>query len=338
MIITVVATILILGLLIFFHELGHFLAAKSSDVYVEEFALGMGPILFSKQKGETLYSLRAIPIGGFVRMIGEDPEDEDDPRSLNRKTPLTRIFISIAGVVANIIVAIVIFSLIFMIQGVPSSEPVIGDILVDGPAEQAGLLPGDIITNIDGNAVEEWTDITGHVRPYPNQSKVFTITRNGTEMEFNVQIGLDESTNDGLIGISSTSERSNIFSSIKNGFVQTFSLIIMIFVALGSIFTGSSAVQGAGPVGIAQLVGEVTRTGLINTLSFTAMLSVNVGIFNALPIPPLDGSRILLIIVEVIRGKPIDPKKENLIYLIGFALLITFAVVITYQDILRLGQ
>ncbi|MFP4456307.1 MAG: RIP metalloprotease RseP [Clostridia bacterium] len=338
MAVTIFLTIFILGILVLFHELGHFIAAKASDVCVHEFSIGMGPKLISRDRGETTYSLRALPIGGYVRMAGEEPDDEHHPRGFDTKKPFTRIFISIAGVIMNILLAILIFAIVGFMQGVPSEQAIVGEVIENTPAEEAGLMPGDKIIAIDEYEVNSWEDITKHIKPSSNQDRQLTIERDNQVINLSITPQEDEVTGEGVIGITSTLERGSPFKSIVAGIEQAFFMIYMIFAALGSMITGQTAAQGAGPVGIAQMVGEISRTGLINTMSFTAMLSLNVGIFNALPIPPLDGSRILLIIIEAIRGKKIDPKKENLIYIFGFALLITLAVVVTYQDIIRLGQ
>lgn len=338
MAVTIILTIFILGILVLFHELGHFVAAKASDVCVHEFSIGMGPKLVSTDKGETMYSLRALPIGGFVRMAGEEPDDEYHPRGFDTKKPLTRIFISFAGVLMNIFLAILIFAIVGFMQGVPSEQAIVGQVIEGTPAEEAGLMPGDEIIAIDGNEVNSWEDITKYIKPSANQEKKLKIERGNQVITLDITPEEAEITGEGIIGISSALEKGSLLKSIVAGIEQTFFMIYLIFAALGSMITGQTAAQGAGPVGITQMVGEVSQKGLINTMSFTAMLSLNVGIFNALPIPPLDGSRILLIIIEAIRGKKIDPKKENLIYVVGFALLITLAIVVTYQDIVRLGQ
>jgi len=338
MIVTIIITVLILGILVLFHELGHFLAAKASDVCVHEFSIGMGPKVVSTDKGETTYSLRALPIGGYVRMAGEEPDDEYHPRGFDTKKPLTRIFISIAGVLMNIFLAILIFAIVGFVQGIPSEQAIIGEVIEQTPAQEAGLQANDKIVAIDGNEINSWEEITQYIKPSPNQERVLTINRDGQTITINITPQEDELTGEGVIGITSKLERGSPIRSILAGVEQTFYMIYLIITALISMVTGQTAAQGAGPVGIAQMVGEVSETGLINTMSFTAMLSLNVGIFNALPVPPLDGSRILLIIVEAIRGKPLDPKKENFIFIVGFALLITLAIVVTYQDIIRLGQ
>lgn len=338
MAITIILTILILGILILFHEFGHFAAAKMSGVCVHEFAIGMGPKIVSFDKGETTYSLRAFPIGGYVKMAGEEPGEEPHPRGFDTKKPLTRIFISIAGVLMNIVLAILIFAIVGFFQGVPSDQAIIGEIMEGTPAESAGLKAGDKIVSISGERIDGWEDITAHIKPYPNQEKQLVVERGNQTITVSIIPAKDEVTGEGLIGITSSLERGSPFVAVAAGFKQAFYMIYLILAALGSIITGKTAAQGAGPVGIAQMVGEISQTGLLNTMSFAAMLSLNIGVFNALPVPPLDGSRILLILIEMVRGKPIDPKKENLIYLAGFALLITLAIVVTYQDILRLGQ
>ncbi len=337
MLTTIILTLIVLGIMILFHEVGHFVAAKLSDVHVYEFALGMGPKLISTTRGETTYSLRMIPIGGFVRMAGEDPEDGEDPRGLNKKSYLARLIISFAGAFMNFVLAVLLFSVIIFFQGVPDQTAVIGEIFPDTPAAEIGLQTGDRFVEINGVAITGWSDITAQIKSRPNQSITITIDRQGEQQSFEVVTKQDELSKDGYIGIGPVLKRGSIFQAVGSGIRQTLLMIQMIIMAFVSIITGQTGAQGAGPLGIAQMVGEVSKTGVLNTLSFTAMLSINVGIFNLLPVPPLDGSRILLILIEAVRGKPIDPKKENLIFFIGFALLIMFAVFVTYQDILRLG-
>ena len=335
---TILLTIIVLGLVITFHEVGHFTAAKMAGVYVHEFAIGMGPKIFTKQYKETKYSLRAIPIGGYVHMAGEDPNDIGHPRGLNTKGKLTRAFISVAGALMNFVLAALLFIIVIYFQGVPDGTATIGEIFVDTPAASAGLQVGDVLVNINGTAIQDWDGVTSAIKPYPGENLLVVVQRGTEILNFEITAGTDETTGEGFIGISPKLEAGSIFTAITNGLSHTFKMIRFIILAFIAMFTKSSGLaQGAGPLGIVQMVGEVSQTGILNTISFTALLSINVGIFNLLPIPPLDGSRVLLIGVEAIRGKPIDPKRENLIYMIGFALMIVFAIFITYQDILRLN-
>src|SRR6056297_1161175 len=274
--VTVILTVFILGILVLFHELGHFVAAKASDVCVHEFSIGMGPKVVSKDMGETTYSLRALPIGGFVRMAGEEPDDEYHPRGFDTKKPLTRIFISIAGVLMNIFLAILIFAIVGFMQGVPSEQAIVGEVIEQTPAESAGLQSGDNIVAIDGNEINSWEEISQHIKPSANQEKILKIDRNGQTITLSITTEEDELTGEGIIGITSKLERGSPLKSIFAGIEQTFYMISLIITALISMITGQTAAQGAGPVGIAQMVGEVSQTGLINTMSFTAMLSLNV--------------------------------------------------------------
>lgn len=334
---TVVLTVLILGVMITAHELGHFLAAKLGDVRVHEFALGMGPKLLSRQLGETTYSIRAIPVGGFVRMAGEEPGDEDDDRGLDKKSPWIRMFIMGAGVLMNFLLAAAIFAALFYYAGVPSQEPVIGEILAGKPAAEAGLMPGDRIISVDNNSIDSWSAVVREIRARPQQTISLLVERDGERLQFHIQTLVDEVTGEGFIGIGPQSITGAFWVSIVKGLEQTWWFIDFIVSSLVLMVTGKIAAQGAGPLGIAQMVGQVAQTGIINTLSFVAVLSINVGIFNLLPIPPLDGSRLVFLLVEVLRGKPIDPERENFIYLIGFALLIVFVLLVTFQDLQRLN-
>lgn len=333
---TILLTIIILGVMIIFHETGHFVVAKLADVHVMEFAIGMGPKVFSRKRGETAYSLRAIPIGGFVRMAGEDPDDGDDPRGIDKKSAWQRIAIMAAGAMMNFVLAVLLFSIVVFFQGVPDNQAIIGEVFPDLPAQQVGIQAGDRILSINGIDIESWQDVTKAIKNSPETVLQIKIARDNQTINLTVTTLKDEVNDEGYIGIGPHLKRGSLFSSLIYGFEHTLWIINFLITAIVGMFTGKVAAEGAGPLGIAQMVSEVSQTGFLNLMSFTAMLSINVGIFNLVPIPPLDGSRILFVVVEILRGKPIDPKKENFIYFLGFALLILFAVLITYQDILRI--
>lgn len=334
---TVLLTLLILGILIAVHELGHFSAAKMSDVKVHEFALGMGPKFLSVKKGETLYSLRVLPIGGFVRMAGEEPDDKDDPRSLNKKSPLTRMFIMSAGVIMNFLLAALILAIIFFTTGVPQDQPIIGEVISGMPAAVAGLQPGDRVLTVDNVDVNSWQELTQAIRQRPDASIQIKYQRNGQIQTIVLNTEVEEVTSEGLVGIGPQVHRHQLFTSLYHGLERTWWMIRFILSSLVLMVMRRVPAEGAGLIGVAQMVGEVSRTGFLNTLSFTAVLSISIGIFNLLPIPPLDGSRLVLLGVEAIRGKPIDPEKESLLHLIGFVMLILLVILVTYQDIQRLG-
>lgn len=333
---TVLISIIIFGVLILVHEFGHFATAKYNGVQVDEFSIGMGPKILGAKKGDTDYTLRALPLGGYVRMAGMDDPEEEHPRGFNKKTVSQRMAIIFAGPLMNFLTAILLFIFVFMVIGMPSNANVIGEVLADRPAAQAGLEPGDRIIKINDTNVESWEDIVNSIHLHPGEEIDLTISRNEATHQVTVMPELDEESGRGLIGILQSSERKGFFESIVLGMQQTYDFTKMLIVALTQMITGAIAPDVAGPVGVVQMVGEVAQYGAASLLTFAAILSINLGVINLFPIPALDGSRLVFLGFEGLRGRPVDPKKENVIHLIGFALLMILMVVITYQDILRL--
>ncbi|WP_366921671.1 RIP metalloprotease RseP [Metallumcola ferriviriculae] len=334
---TLLATVIIFGLLIFIHELGHFIVAKRAGVYVEEFSLGMGPKIVSRQKGETLYSLRALPIGGFVRMGGMESDLEvPEGQGFNDKTVLARMSVIFAGPLMNFILAVILFVVVFMVLGVPSDANVVGRVLPDKPAAEAGLMAGDRITAVDGQKVTNWMDLVRIIHNKADQEISLSIVRNGDEREFTAVPQLDPEYNVGLIGIEQSWERHGLFGAIWLGLEQSYEITKLILVGFIQTFTGQIEAEVSGPVGIYSLVGQAMKFGFGTLLNFTALLSLNLGLINLFPIPALDGSRLVFLGFEGLRGRPLDPDKENMIHLIGFALLMMLIIVITYNDIAKL--
>ncbi|MBU5677453.1 RIP metalloprotease RseP [Alkaliphilus sp. MSJ-5] len=331
---TALVAIIVFGILVLIHELGHFTVAKLVGIKVHEFAIGMGPKLIQVKKGETSYSIRALPLGGYVRMEGED-EKSDDLRSFNNKSVLARISVIFAGPFMNFVLAIALFSIIFYSIGAPTTR--IQEVMDQSPAQTAGIQSGDIIYSINGEKMDTWQNIIDTIGKSQDNSIHITIVRNGDKIEKTVKPTRDIETNRATIGIKTTIEKS-IGASIRNGFVAIKAITTGILGFLKGLITRESnaAAEIMGPVGIINLVGQVARTGWIDVVNLTAVLSVNLGLMNLLPIPALDGSRILFLLVEMLRGKPVDPEKEGMIHLIGFGLLITLMLFVTYQDILKL--
>lgn len=333
---SIIITVIILGMLIISHELGHFLAAKAVGVQVHEFAIGMGPKIFEYKGKETLFTLRALPIGGFNKMAGMEPEDEDHPRGFNKKSVGQRSLIIFAGSFMNFILALLIFIIVFMGLGVPTNRNVIGGIIPGGAAEIAGLKPGDQIVAINGEETKTWEDLTAIIHKNAGKELDFQIKRE--EKFFNVKITpvLDPEYKVGLIGIERSWEKQGFFESIVLGVKQAVELGYLLIVSLVQMIVGKIPAEVAGPVGMVQLVGQAAQYGLASVLNFAAILSLNLGLINLFPIPALDGSRLIFLGLEKLRGKPLQPEKENLIHFIGFFLLIGLMILITYQDILRL--
>lgn len=338
---TVVATIVVLGVLVFCHELGHFLGAKWSGIKVHEFSLGFGPRLIGFRDRETAYSLRALPLGGFTRMAGMEPGDEEpvaQGRSFNEKPWWQRILVIAAGPLANFLMAVVILSLVFQVQGVPVLTNVVGTVLAASPAASAGLRPGDRILSVDGHQVTDWNQMVTQIQSRPDQTIFLEIARGSGKLALAVKTTTNSS-GQGMIGITNAAPaiaRQNPLVSLATGFSYTGRITWLILAFLGQMIFHHAPAQVGGPLRVAVEIGQAAKLGAANLAELAAFLSINLGIFNLLPIPALDGSRIVFLAVEAIRGRPVDPAKENFIHMIGMALLLLLMVVVTYNDILHL--
>lgn len=333
---TFIASVFVFGLLILVHELGHFFVARLAGIRVLELAIGFGPKLAGWSKEGTDYSLRAFPLGGFCRLLGESPEEASEPDSFPRQSIAKRAAVLLAGATMNLALALVVFFIIFFfIVGVPSTETShIGYIIDDSPAQGVGLEAGDKITAIDGNPVNEWADVLNYISAKPNEEILLTFEREGVAKELAVttELSPEPEVERGIIGIG---PEVNLYSFVPS-VVVSFERFGHILLALYQVVSGQAPLDVAGPVGIVHTIGEVAQTGFVNLLILTALISINLGIINLLPIPALDGGRLLFLLVEAVRGKPIEPEKEGVIHFVGFALLITLILFVTYQDVLRL--
>lgn len=358
MILTIITFIIALGILILMHELGHFIAAKKTGVKVEEFAFGFPPRIWSKKRGETTYVINAIPIGGYVKMLGE-LEKSSDRRAFENQNRWRRFVISVAGVTANLILAWLILTLGFIIGMAPlvsspdaipgkkiSTEVVIAEVIKDSPAEKAGFAQGAYIssaTTKDGTI--NFTSIS--------QFSSFTASHRGEKVVFNYKI--DDQTYDKEVTLSKDKEASLGVLGIEHSIVrvpwyrapyvalrETYKITELTVIFLKDFFvklfsTGKVAEGVGGPVAIYVMTGAVVKIGIMAILQFIALLSINLALINILPFPALDGGRILFIILESIaRKKIVKEKVEQIIHTIGFALLIVLIVLITYKDIANL--
>lgn len=343
---TIIYFILILGGIVFFHELGHFLFAKKAGVYIYEFSIGMGPQLFKwkSKKDETMYSIRLLPIGGFVQMAGEEIDpDENIPKEkrMQSKTWLQRFSIMIAGIFFNFVLAIVLLFVVGLINGTPQKETYIGVIDKNSSAYNAGLRENFEILQVNGKkastkdilSLELIANVKKEVEiKYKNENgnveiakfKADTVDENGTT---NYKYGFS------LIN----QKQRGFFSSIKYAFTKTIELIEYMFFVIWYLITGKISLTNlSGPIGIFTMVGETAKEGLINLVYLMAIISVNVGFINFLPLPAFDGGRILFLIIEKIKGSPVNSKIENIIHTVGLGLLMLLMVFITYNDILRI--
>jgi regulator of sigma E protease len=330
---TFIASIFVFGLLILVHELGHYFVARLTGIKVLELAIGFGPKIVGWTKNNIDYSLRVFPLGGFCRMLGESPEEAEDPDSFPQKPLLSRAAVLLAGAGMNLILAIVVFFIIFFfIVGVPGMDSgTIGYVIEGTPAAASGLEDGDKILAIDGEDVNSWSDVLALISARPDQQINLVIERGGSEISYDIVTATAPETGNGMIGIAPSMQRYRFIPAVATSF-ERFGLII------GSMFqvlTGQAPLDVAGPVGIVFVIGEVAQTGFVNLLLLTALISISLGIMNLLPIPALDGGRLFFLLVEAIRGRKIDPEKEGFIHFIGFALLILLILFITYQDLLR---
>lgn len=411
---TVIAFIIIFGALVFFHELGHLVFAKRAGMLCREFAIGFGPKVFSFRWNETLYTIRLLPLGGFVRVAGEDPElveikpgynvglvfghnDKVTKLIVNNKTkypnvkvieveqidlihrlsisgfeqddevlqtfqideramlvaddqetqiaPYNRQFASktvperamqiFAGPMMNFVLALVLFVILGTLVGTPVKEPILGELTSDGSALESGLKEGDRVLSIDSQEITNWDEMVKIIQQNGDTELLFSIDRSGAQLEIPVTPKVRDGEKIGFIGVYPSVEKS-LLGSISYGFEQTYFWTRQILVGLSQLIVGQFSIDDlSGPVGIYSLTDEVVQTGIFNLMRWASILSINLGIVNLLPLPALDGGRLIFIGIEAVRGKPIDPQKEGIVHFIGFALLMLLMLVVTWNDIQR---
>ncbi|MGM9532955.1 RIP metalloprotease RseP [Intestinibacter sp.] len=372
---TIVIALLLFGIIILIHEFGHFLLAKKNGVTIHEFSIGMGPKIYSKEKGGTEYSIRILPIGGYVSMEGEEDgfdrsEEEDDlseerdlvyesleiqedkskisdeidgevainEGSFAEKTILQRASIIFAGPFFNFLGCIGFLVALFLIIGVPTTK--VGTLIDDAPAKAAGIMVGDEIKSVNGQEVSSSTDITDIISTSKGKEVKVVVNRDDKDMEFNLNPVFNKDTQTYIIGI--TFDRTkNIVKSFTNSVTTTWDITVQMVEFLGQLVTGKVAGgisnSVAGPVGVIGMVSDAAKTGITNLLYLGAVISLNLGIMNLIPFPALDGGRLLLLLIEGLRGgKKLDPSKESMINIVGMSILMAFMLFITYKDILRL--
>lgn len=414
---TVIAFIVIFGTLVAFHEFGHFLFAKKAGIMVREFAIGMGPKIFWRRIGETIYTIRLLPLGGYVRMAGEDFDtvelqpgyrvglllndkeeiekvyltrnvanpnilhidvekadldkelyiegyDEDNQfvhlkvsrdamiiekgqetliapydRQFESKPLASRAMAIFAGPLFNFILAFFIFLALGLMNGVPTNEPIISEVNPDRPAAAAGLQEGDLVTSVNGEKIDSWTQFSEAIQESPGIPMAIEVDRDGRQVALNVTPDTVEDAGHefGQIGVIYSSPlEKGILKSVVFGAEQTYSWTVKIFELLGQLVTGQFTIDAlSGPVGIYKATEEVAKFGIFNLMNWGAVLSINLGIMNLLPLPALDGGRLLFFLFEGLRGKPIDKQKEGMVHFVGIMLLMALMLVVTWNDIQR---
>ena len=336
---TILAAIFVFGVLVTVHEFGHFITAKMTGMRVDEFAIGFGPKIYQQKDGETLYSLRAIPLGGYNKIAGMDPDDPVEPNAFNSKPIPARMLVILAGALMNFILPIILFSGIFMVEGRLQlvNEPVLGTVVDEMAAARAGLKAGDRIVTIDGKNVETWTDVVLNLRKAGTEEVTLTAERNGVLQTYKMTPMFDKDAGRPLIGVSPkfSKESLGFFGSIKEGFIYTKNIGLSMVSGLYRIVSGNAPADVAGPIGVAQMAGQVAEKGLLPLMNFVAFLSINLGVINLLPLPALDGGHFVLLLLEALRGKPLGGKAMTNIQMVGVALILALTVFSTFKGITR---
>ena len=339
---TIIYFILVLGITIMIHEFGHFIFAKKAGVYVYEFSLGMGPKLFkfTRKNDETEYSIRLFPVGGFVSMAGEDMEDEGNipkEQQLINKKWSQRFMTIIAGILFNFILAIILLFVVALINGAPVQKPTIYSVDPSYPVGQTDIKVGDIITKINDKKISSQDDLMLELQV--NSGKTISIEVNNNETyTVTPTLVTEDGVSSYVYGFTLDNKvEKGILPAIKYAFLKTGNLVKQMSHIILYLITGKLSLSNlSGPIGIYNVVAEVSSTGILNILYLIAYLCINVGFINFLPIPAFDGGRILFLIIEKIKGSKVNPKIENMIHSIGFLLLMILMIVVTYNDIIRI--
>lgn len=353
---TLFSFILVLGLLIFVHELGHFLFAKLFGVRVLKFSLGFGPKLVGKVIGETEYVISAFPLGGFVKMFGENPDEqqiteEDRKGSFAHKPVWQRFMVVLAGPLFNILFSIVLFFMVFSFVGIPTSVDTtrIGKVNENSPAAAAGVQAGDVIVRIDDTATIGWVDVLEAVKNSAGEPIRVDVERDGEQLSLEIVPAIDAVKNvfgeevekRYMIGIMKADElsyeKSTLFGAMQSACRQTWmyvTLTVMGFVKIIQQVIPASEI--GGPILIAQIAGEQMKAGWLNLIYFMSLLSVNLGILNLLPIPVLDGGHLVFLTIEGLRRKPLNERAQIIAQQVGIGLLATLMIFVFYNDIVRL--
>ncbi|MBF0375897.1 MAG: RIP metalloprotease RseP [Desulfamplus sp.] len=350
---SIFAFVVVLGILVFFHELGHFLLARFFGVGVETFSLGFGPKIYKKKVGLTEYCLSLIPLGGYVKMVGEEPNQPIEPKDINLSFSHKKLFqkavIVAAGPLFNFLLAFLIFYVIAQFSGMYILKPVVGNVGDNTPAKAAGVLSGDIVKSVQDKTVESWDDMVEIIGNSTGEPLKIVILRNSELLTLMIKPELKvtknifgEDTNKYMIGISAKSGEVqhiplNPFQALAEGVKQTWRISSLTILSVVKIFQGTVPTDTlGGPIMIAQMAGQQAKEGMINLAFFIAMLSINLGIINLFPVPVLDGGHLFFFGVEAITGKATSDKVREKANQVGIALLVALMVFVFYNDIVRI--
>lgn len=340
----IIIAILMFSFIIIFHELGHFLLAKKNKIKVNEFCLGLGPTLFGITKGETKYSIKLLPFGGACMMEGEDGESESEG-SFNSKSVWARIAVVAAGPVFNFILAFLLALIVIGTAGF--DRPEVKGVMEGYPAEEAGLQDGDIIKEINGKNIHIYREVSVYTLFHSNENLEVTYERDGEEYICTISPKYNEEAVRNLFGIygNTMRERGNIFETIKYSVYEVKYWIEVTMDSLKMLVTGRVSVNElSGPVGIVKNIGDTydesksagTLSVVLTLINYSIMLTANLGIMNLLPLPALDGGRLVFLIIEAVRKKRVDPDKEGMVHFVGLMLLLALMVLVMFNDIRKL--
>lgn len=332
--ITIISSIIIFLLVILIHEFGHFIVAKMNGVSVLEFSIGMGPKLFQRESNGTLYSLRVLPVGGYCQLEGED-EENDSPNSLNNQSPLVRLKVILAGAIMNFILA---FILLILLMSVSRVSTEVSGVIKDSPAYSSGILTGDQIVSINGENVSDGEELLKSIKESQGDLNIGVIRDSQSK---NIKVTPRLENNIRKIGVNFQEEYNiknfSIVKGFKKGLITFLNLTGMLYKFLGMLITGQLGLGGvSGPVGVVKEIGNAAKTGVANLIFLLAYININLGVFNLLPIPALDGGRAIFILIEMIFGKKISQEKEGYIHMVGLILLLALIAIVTIKDVIKL--
>ncbi len=345
---TVLSFVFVLGIAILFHEFGHFITAKIAGIRVFRFSFGFGPKIAGVFWRGTEYILSLFPFGGYVKMAGEDKNTENneiteenfpnDNERFDKKPFFVRFAVIFNGPVMNLILSIILLTIVFFFSGTAQVTNTIDNVAENSPAEKAGIIAGDKIVAIDSNTVENAEEISEIINQRKDEIIHIRFMRNGDFLETEIVPEYNTEYDRAMIGITLKVDiiKLTFFQSVSRSIKMFFEIINLIIIGFLETFTGKMPIELAGPLGIAQMAGEAARIGFLNLLFFTSVINIFLGIINLFPIPILDGGQIVLLAIEKIRGKPLEPEHINFLYIIGFALIIMIFLIATYQDVLRI--